>query len=109
MATTISSITSPSLSICDLGRIQVRAALNVDMSALINDDLSVPQAWGLALQQHPAYFQGIRFISRFTTRPCLALFNRDRIKNALTEKALRPLAKFDAALVWLEKYQIQLI
>ncbi len=109
MGTSISTINLPSLLICDLGRTDVRTALKVDMAALMNYDLSVPQAWGLAIQQHPANFQGVKFNSRFTARLCLALFYRDNLKSALKEKGLGPLANFDEALDWLEKFQIQLV
>ncbi len=109
MDTSISVIKSPALPICDLGRTDVRNALNVDMAALMSYDLSVPQAWGLALQWHPASFAGIKFKSRFTMRPCFALFDQGDIKSALKQKGLGPLASFEAALDWLEKFEIQLV
>ena len=77
MGTNVSVIKLPPLSVCDLGKTEVRNALNVDMAALMSYDLSVPQRWGLAIQQHPANFRGIKYHSRFNNRPCLALFDRD--------------------------------
>jgi hypothetical protein len=109
MGTSISVINSPALPIFDLGRTDVRDALKVDVAALMNYDLSVPQEWGLALQQHPANFLAIKFNSRFTTRPCLALFDRGNLRSALNGKCLGPLAGFDEALDWLEKFEIQLV
>jgi len=109
MGTSVSVIKLPPLSVCDLGKTGVRNALNVDMTALMSYDLSVPQAWGLAIQQHPANFRGIKFNSRFTNRPCLALFDRNNLKIAVDEKGIGQLASFDEALGWLEKFEVELV
>ena len=109
MGTSISSIKLPLLSVCDLGRTGVRNALKVDITALMSYDLSVPQAWGLAFQQHSANFMGIKFNSRFTNRPCIALFDRNNLKGSLNEKRIGALTGFDEALEWLEKFEVQLI
>ena len=109
MGTSVSIIKVPSLAVCDLGSTRVRNALNVDITALMSYDLSVPQAWGLAIQQHPGNFMGIKYNSRFTNRPCLALFGRRDLQNVLTEKIPKPLADSDEAVDWLEKSKIQLI
>ena len=109
MGTSVSIIEVPSLSVCDLGRTGVRNALNVDMAALMSYDLSVPQAWGLAVQQHPDNFLGIKYNSRFTNRPCLALFDRNDLRSALDEKSISTLADSYDALCWLEKFEIQLV
>lgn len=109
MSIVVSAVKVPPLSVCDFGRTAVRNSLNVDIAALMSYDLSVPQSWGLAIQQHPANFEGIKFNSRFTNRPCLALFDRNDLQNLLTEKANGRLADSDEALDWMEKYEIQLV
>lgn len=109
MSIGLSVIKVPPIRVCDIGRTGVRNALNVDMAALMSYDLSVPQAWGLAIQQHPANFGGIKFSSRFTNRPCLALFDRNDLQSLLAEKAIGSLADSDEALYWLEKFEIQLV
>jgi RES domain-containing protein len=109
MSISASAIQVPRLSVCDFGSTGMRNALNVDMTALMSYDLSVSQAWGLAIQQHPAKFASIKFNSRFTNRPCLAVFDRNDLPNALTEKRTALLADSDQALDWLEKFGIQLV
>jgi len=81
----------------------------VDLASLTSYDLSIPQAWGLAIQRHPANFEGIKFKSRFTNRPCLALFERYNIKSSLSEKLVGSLSEIEPALAWLDKFKIQLV
>ncbi len=107
--TNASVINLPPLLLCDLGKTGVRNALHVDMAALMSYDLSVPQAWGLAIQRHPANFRGIKYNSRFTNRPCVALFDRNNLESALNEKGTGPLAGCGQALDWLENFEIQLV
>ena len=57
----ISEITVPSLQLCDLSKTSTRSAIMVDLTALMNADLSVPQEWGLAIQNHPAQVPAIKF------------------------------------------------
>lgn len=45
-------------------------------ASLLATDLSIPQAWGLAVQQHPAAFDALKYSSRFIDQSCLALFDR---------------------------------
>jgi hypothetical protein len=103
-----SIIRVPALHVCDLTKARTLSALLVDLTALTNEKLAIPQAWGLAIQGHPANFQGIKFKSRFNDRPCLALFQRDRIENHLTESVLSELSSYDAAVDWLDKHKISL-
>ena len=98
----------PALQVCDLTKARTLSALKVDLGALMHHDLAVPQAWGVALQKHPANFQGIKFKSRFNGKSCLALFRRDGIESALRERLLDKLPNNDAAVDWLEKYKVSL-
>jgi hypothetical protein len=104
----ISAIDVPLLQLCDLASTVTRGAITVDLSALMNDDLSVPQAWGLAIQKHPDDAPAIKFKSRFTGRSCVAIFERGSTPGQLKEKALGPLNLFTPALGWLRKHQISL-
>lgn len=104
----ISLIELPELYLCDLGAARTRSALAVDLTALMHDDLSVPQAWGLAIQRHPSQVQGIKFRSRFSGTACLALFERGPIPAQLAETPLGPLNRFDPALNWLKRFKIAL-
>jgi hypothetical protein len=86
-----------SLRLCDLTELATRRALGVDQSALKHTDLAVPQAWGLAIQTHPDQVDGIRYLSRFTSRPCLAIFERPGRVSDLAESALGLLPDLDEA------------
>jgi hypothetical protein len=94
--------------VCDLTNTKTLSALTVDLSALMHTDLQTPQAWGLAIQQHPSNFQGIKYRSRFNAKACLALFKRDRIETRLFETRLDTLPKDDTATNWLDKHKISL-
>src|SRR5579883_1198006 len=106
MAHRITCVHLPALQICDLTDSRTLNALKLDLSALMNNDLTAPQAWGLALQRHPARFQGIRFKSRFNGKDCLAVFKRDGIEARLRETPLDPLPENDAALDWLDTHKV---
>ena len=99
----------PRLRLCDLSRTAIRSALTADLTALMNDDLNVPQKWGLAIQKHPANVPAIEFKSRFTGKACLAIFDRGRIRVGLKESPLSPLSQFDPALDWLTKNEVTLV
>lgn len=105
----VSQVIVPTLRLCDLTKESTRAAARVDLSALTLPELSVPQAWGLALQKHPAGFDGLRYVSRFDGRPCVALFARPNLMNHLTENLVEELAKLPEAAAFLANYQIALI
>ena len=64
------------LRICDLTEDKVLLALGVELGSLMHPELSIPQAWGLAIQTHPSAVDGIRYLSRFNHQPSLVLFDR---------------------------------
>src|SRR5436190_495130 len=61
----VSEIQVPELHVCDLTKAKTLSAARVDLTALMHHELAIPQEWGLAIQRHPASFQGIKFKSRF--------------------------------------------
>ena len=83
--------------------------MSVDKASLMAADLGIPQAWGLAVQQHPAAFEAIKYSSRFLDQPCLALFDRGGLPTKLQVKVLGPLSRLDAALDWLEERNAALV
>lgn len=83
---TLSRVKIPDLKLCDLTDATTAGRAKVDLSALTNAELSVPQEWGLQIQQHPAGFDGLRYLSRFDGQPCVALFGRPGITKRMTEK-----------------------
>lgn len=107
LASSVSEIHLPEIHVCDLTSTATRNRLHVDLSALTSFDLSIPQAWGLAIQQHPARFDGIRYRSRFCNRPCLALFNH--AGRELTSTLLGALEANADAAKWLESYEVILV
>jgi hypothetical protein len=104
----VSAVRVPEVCICDLTRTRTLSALRVDLSALMHNELATPQAWGLALQRHPAQFQAIRFRSRFNSKACLTLFQCGGIEKRLRETLLGPLSECDAAVEWLDKHKVSL-
>jgi hypothetical protein len=50
----------------------------------MHPELSIPQAWGLAIQTHPSAVDGIRYLSRFNHQPSLVLFDRPGSANQLS-------------------------
>lgn len=108
-AASISKVEVPTLYLCDMANATTRGALTVDLSALMNDDISIPQEWGLAVQQHPTTVPGIKFKSRFTGHACLALFERGGLPGRMRETSLGPINQFEPALQWLEKHQVSLV
>ena len=105
----VSAIDVTHLHLCDLSRTSTRSAVTVDLTALMNEDLRVPQKWGLAIQMHPVQVPAIKFKSRFTDNACLAIFDRGGIRNRLRETALGALNQFDPALNWLNKHDVTLV
>jgi hypothetical protein len=103
----VSEIQVPKLKVCDLTKARTRAVLMVDLAALMSHELAVPQAWGLAIQQHPAGFDAIRFLSRWDQRPCLALFNKPDLKPKT--KLTSPLPGSQEAANWIERHKISLV
>lgn len=105
----ISAIEVPLLHLCDLSKVPTRSAITVDLTALMNEDIAVPQEWGLQIQMHPARVPAIKFRSRFTNVACLALFDRGATKSLLKEKLIGPLNLFGLALDWLTENEVTLI
>jgi hypothetical protein len=104
----LSAIRLPEMQVCDLTRSRTLSALMVDLTALTNEKLAIPQEWGLAIQRHPGEFEGIKFKSRFNNRPCLALFQRGQVEKRMTETLLGALSEQDAALDWLDDHRVSL-
>jgi len=105
----LSTIAAPPLHLCDLSKSVTRSALNVDLTALMNSDLSVPQQWGLEIQNHPSQVPAIKFSSRFTGKACLAIFEHPGVNLKLKETVLGPLDQCNQALDWLAKHQVALV
>lgn len=107
-AHSISWLEVPEIRVCDLTQPETLSALAVDITALVNEKLDIPQAWGLAIQQHPLNFKGIKYKSRFNDRACLALFQRDGIEDSLSVTPLGTLSSIDEAGDWLDKHRVRL-
>jgi len=105
----LSRIAVPQLKVCAVSLEPTRDAMGVDKASLLATDLSVPQAWGLALQQHPAAFEAIKYSSRFIDQPCLALFDRGGMAAQVQETLLGPLGRLDAAVDWLDERKAALV
>lgn len=99
----LSKITVPELKVCATTLAGTREAMIVDKASLLATDLSVPQAWGLALQRHPAAFEAIKYHSRFIDQPCLALFDRGNLEPRLKVTPLGTLNDLDEAVDWLHE------
>lgn len=104
-----SQITVPELRVCAVNSERTREAMGVDKASLMAADLRIPQAWGLAVQQHPAGFEALKFTSRFLDQPCLALFDRGDLAARLRVKRLGPLSELDAAVDWLDERKAALV
>lgn len=99
----VSQITVPEVRVCAVSLERTRDAMGVDKAGLFAADLTIPQAWGLAMQRHPASFQGINYSSRFLDQPCLALFDRDKLRAQLKVTHLGELSDLDVAVDWLHE------
>lgn len=95
--------------ICDLTILSVRRTLGMDLSAMKHTELDVPQAWGLAIQNHPDAVDGLRYFSRFTGNPCIALFERPGLASQLRETPVSSLAELDTADDFLDANRIALV
>jgi len=105
----VTQISVPELKVCAVSLEPTRDAMGVDKGSLLAVDLNVPQEWGLAVQQHPAGFQAIKYTSRFVDQPCLALFDRCGLHSKLTFKLLGDLADLDDAVDWLHERKAALV
>jgi hypothetical protein len=105
----LSRIVVPQLNVCAVSLERTRDAMGMDKASLLAIDLSAPQAWGLAVQQHPAAFEAIKFSSRFVDLPCLALFDRGGMPTRLQVKLLGALSGLDSAVDWLDERRVALV
>jgi RES domain len=105
----LSQIEVPQLKVCAISLEATRNAMGVDKSSVLATDISIPQMWGLAVQQHPALFDGLKYSSRFIDQSCLALFDRGGMAAQLQETFLAPLNNLDAAVDWLDDRQVALV
>ncbi len=105
----ISQISVPELNVCAVTLESTRAAMEVDKGNLMAADLAIPQAWGLAVQRHPAGFEAVYYASRFIDQPCLALFDRGCLRAKLKAGPLGGLSDNDAAVNWLHEHQVALV
>jgi hypothetical protein len=105
----LSQIVVPELAVCAVSLQRTRDAMSVDKASLLATDFTVPQAWGLAIQRHPAGFEGVKYSSRFVDQPCLALFDRGRLQTRLKVTPLGPLLNLDAAADWLDERNAALV
>ena len=105
----LSQMVIPQLKVCAVSLEPTRDAMGVDKASLLAADLSIPQAWGLAVQQHPATFDALKYSSRFIDQPCLALFDRGGMSARLRARLLGPLNRLDAAVDWLDERKAALV
>jgi hypothetical protein len=105
----LSQIIVPEVKVCAVNQERTRDAMSVDKASLFAANLAIPQAWGLAIQGHPAAFEAIKYASRFLDQPCLALFDRGGLQAKLRVKALGPLTALDAAVDWLDERKAALV
>ena len=97
----LSKIEVAQLRVCSVSDGRTREAMRVDVSAVYNADLQTPQSWSLAIQRHPSGFEAIRYLSRFSDEPCLAVFDRSGIQDRLKETPMGSLNELDEAVQWL--------
>ena len=105
----LSRIKVPQMKACAASLETTRNAMGVDKASLLAADITVPQDWGLAIQQHPAAFEAIKYSSRFIDQPCLALFDRGGIAARLQETLLGELNDLDEAVDWLDDHKVALV
>ena len=105
----LSKITVPEVKVCAVNQERTRDVMSVDKASLLAANLAIPQAWGLAIQGHPAGFEAIKYSSRFLDQPCLALFDRGDMQAKLRVKALGPLTGLDVAEEWLDDRKVALV
>ncbi len=105
----ISQILVPAVTACATTLERTRDAMSVDKASLMAPDLSIPQAWSLAIQRHPLGFEGIKYSSRFLDQSCLALFERGDLPSRLQVAPLGALNDLDSAVDWLEEREAALV
>ena len=105
----LSQIRVPQLKVCALSLEATRNAMGVDKASLLAADISIPQGWGLAVQQHSSAFDALKYSSRFIDQPCLALFDRGGMAGQLQDILLGRLNSLDAAVDWLNERKVALV
>ena len=105
----ISRIVVPAMNVCATTLERTRDVINVDKASLMAADLSIPQAWSLAVQGHPAVFEAIKYSSRFLDQPCLALFERGDLQSRIQVESLGTLSELDSAVEWLDEREAALV
>jgi len=105
----VSRIAVPELKVCAVSLEPTRDAMGVDKASLLAANLSIPQAWGLAVQRHPAGFEAIKYVSRFVDQPCLALFDRGGLQSKLRVTELGALSDLDTPVDWLHERKAALV
>lgn len=105
----LSRIVVPPMKVCAVSLEPTRDAMVVDKASLLATNPGIPRAWGLAVQQHPAAFDAIKYSSRFIDQPCLALFDRGGMAARLKETLLGPLNNVAAAVDWLDERKAALV
>lgn len=105
----LSEVVVPAIKVCAVSTEKTRSVMAVEKGSLLAADLDIPQAWGLAIQQHPAGFEAIKYTSRFVDQPCLALFGHPGLQPKLREKKLGALSDLDEAVNWLHEQDAALV
>jgi RES domain len=105
----LSEIEVPLLRCCAVSLAPTREVMSVDKATLMAADLGHPQAWALAIQQHPIAFEALQYTSRFLDQPCLAVFDRGSIRESLEFRTLGLLNDLDAAVEWLDQRSAALV
>lgn len=105
----LSQVVVPQLKVCAVSLESTREVMGVDRASLAAADLTIPQAWGLAVQNHPAGFEALRYSSRFLDQSCLALFDRAGLADRLEVKSLGALNDLDTAVDWLDARRAALV
>jgi hypothetical protein len=103
----LTQLVLPGIKVCDLTNATTLQQCGVDASALMLPDLAVPQAWGVALMNHPNNFDGILYLSRFTQAHCLAIF--DRAPRIEQPRRLGLLANHEGGAQVLKRFEIALV
>jgi RES domain len=105
----LSEMEVPPLRCCAVSLASTREAMSVDKATLMAADLGHPQAWSLAIQRHPVGFEAIQYTSRFLDQTCLAVFERQSIRESLASRTLGLLNDLDAAVEWLDQRNAALV
>ena len=109
MSYRISEMHLPPASVCDLSNEQTRTVLRVDLASLLAPELEIPQEWALAVMNHRAEVDGIQYQSRFTSRKCLALFDRRGIGPQIRTNLLGELTSLPEANKFLDDYKVVIV